>query len=238
MKYLTFLLIVSIANGFIKIGHRGAAGHEPENTLKSFQKALDLKVDMIELDVHKTKDSKLVVIHDDTLDRTANSTGVVSERTLEQLKKLDAGGLEKIPTLGEVIKLVDRQVPLNIELKGKGVARLVADLIKKYLKLGWEKRHFIVSSFDHEQLEEFHKYLPDIALGKLIKKNLSQKDLANLDGVRFIGIGKDYLDSSTIDLVHKKNIKVYVFTVNEDKDIKNIISMGIDGIFSDFPDRL
>ena len=114
---------------FLKIGHRGACGYEPENTLRSFKKALDLGVDTIELDVHKTKDEATVVIHDEKVDKTTNGTGFVADKSLEEIKKLDAGKGEKIPTLEEVLDLVNRKAQVNIELKGEGTARPVADII-------------------------------------------------------------------------------------------------------------
>jgi len=104
---------------FLKIGHRGAMGYEPENTLRSFKKALDLKVDMIELDVYVCKSDELIVIHDDKVDRTTNGQGYVVNKTFEELRTLDAGKNEKIPTLSEVLNLVNRKAKLNIELKGK-----------------------------------------------------------------------------------------------------------------------
>ena len=110
-------------------GHRGAAGLEPENTLRSFQRALDLGVDAIELDVHLTKDQHLVVIHDATVDRTTDGSGVVGDLTLHKIQQLDAGLGEHVPTLQEVIDLVAHKAILQIELKGLGVEHKVAQTI-------------------------------------------------------------------------------------------------------------
>ena len=112
------------------IAHRGASGYEPENTLRSFRKAIGLKSDAIELDVQLTKDNKLVVIHDETVNRTTNGKGKVKDLTLRELRKLDAGKGEKVPTLEEVFNLVKRKVKIHVELKGNNIAKPVNDLIK------------------------------------------------------------------------------------------------------------
>src|SRR6056297_2287931 len=104
----------------LKIGHRGAMGYEPENTLRSFKKAIELNVDMVELDVYVCSSGELVVIHDDKVDKTTNGKGYVSEKSFDELRKLDAGMGEKIPTLQEVLDLIDKRAKVNIELKGKG----------------------------------------------------------------------------------------------------------------------
>lgn len=116
----------------IIVGHRGAAALKPENTLSSFEEALKY-VQAIELDVHVSKTGELVVIHDDTVDRTTNKKGYVKDLTLKELKKLDAGNNEKIPTLNEVLDLINNSAIVNIELKGKETALPVSETIKSYL---------------------------------------------------------------------------------------------------------
>jgi len=109
----------------LRIGHRGAAGHAPENTLASFRKAIELGLDMTELDVHVCASGELVVIHDENVDRTTNSKGWVSKLSLTELKRLDAGAGETVPTLAEVLDLLKDRIMLNIELKGLGTAEPV-----------------------------------------------------------------------------------------------------------------
>lgn len=155
---------------FLKIGHRGAKGLEPENTLRSFSKAIDFKVDMIELDVRLTKDKKVVVIHGDKLDRTTNGRGRVKEKDLEEIKKLSAGKGERIPTLEETLDLIDKRVKVNIELKGKKIAESVSKIIDKYVKnKKWSPGLFFVSSFSHQELEDFKKFQPKVKLGIIVK---------------------------------------------------------------------
>src|SRR3989344_9380836 len=118
----------------LKIGHRGACGYAPENTLKSFQRAIDLGVDAIELDVQLCKSGELIVMHDNTVDRTTDGSGFIKKLKLKDLKKLDAGEGERIPTLEEVLNLVDRRVKVNIELKGPKTAKPALKLIDEYIK--------------------------------------------------------------------------------------------------------
>jgi len=121
-----------------RIGHRGAKGYEPENTLLSFSKALQLNVDMIELDVHVCKIGDVVVIHDETVEGTTNGTGRVADMTLDDLRKLNADKGQRIPTLQEVLDLVDRRAKVNIELKEEGSVRPVFELLEKYVtERGW-----------------------------------------------------------------------------------------------------
>jgi glycerophosphoryl diester phosphodiesterase len=144
------------------IGHRGAAGYEPENTLRSFKKALEIGVDIVELDVHLTKDNKLVVIHDEKVDRTTNGRGYVKNYKLSELKKLDAGKGERIPTLQEAIDLLYGRVKVQIELKGENTEKPVVDLIKNY-----DPENFILTSFYHPRVKRAKEFYPSITTGVL-----------------------------------------------------------------------
>lgn len=150
----------------LKIGHRGAAGYEPENTLRSFQKATELGADMIELDVQKCQSGELVVVHDFWLNRTTNGHGLVAHKTLKQLKLLDAGRGEKIPTLPEVVAGFVHKVSLNIELKGKHTAAPVAEIVRDWAreKTGAEDQ-FLLSSMKRSELETARQLLPHVRLG-------------------------------------------------------------------------
>jgi glycerophosphoryl diester phosphodiesterase len=222
------------------IGHRGAKGYEPENTLRSFKKALELKVDMIELDVQLSKDKQLIVIHDNKVNRTTNGSGYVKEKTFNELRSLDAGKGEKIPTLREVFNLVDKQVTINIELKGKGTAKPVARLIEMYVKKkGWTNNHSFVSSFDYEELEKFNELNPEIKLGVLIGRNLERGlNFAEKIKAKVVSPRKRLITKKLIDKIHKKGRKVYVWTVNTKKGIEKIKKLKVDGIFSNYPDRI
>src|SRR5688572_24609642 len=152
-----------------RIAHRGASGREPENTLRAVRMALDLAVDAIEIDVHAVHGS-LLVIHDARLERTTNGTGRLADHSLDRLRQLDAGRGERIPTLEEVIDLVGGRVPLVIELKGAATVRPVVELIRERVGSGRSRvTDFLVSSFDHLQIQEAQRLEPDLPRALLIQ---------------------------------------------------------------------
>lgn len=222
------------------IGHRGACGYEPENTLLSFKKALELNVDMVEFDVRKTADDKLVIMHDSTVDRTTDGSGTISDMTLAKLRKLDAGKGQKIPTLEEVLDLVDRKVRVYIEIKAADAVQELAYTIKRYIEeKGWTANDFLVSSFDLESLQEFHTLAPDIQLMVLVSRvpknwlSIMKKLPAEMMAVSIRSLSKELIEAA-----HKNNIACIVYTVNDPQEIDRIIKFGVDGICSDYPDRI
>lgn len=224
----------------IKIGHRGAMGYAPENTLISFKKALDLRVDMIELDVYVCKTGELVVIQDDKVDRTTNGKGWVTEMTFEELRSLDAGQGEKIPTLEEVFNLADEKTKINVELKGPETAKPVLSLIDNYVS---SKRFsyddFLISSFDHHELVKAKKINPDIKIGALITGvPIDYAKFGQDLGAYSVNLCREFINQEFVDDAHKKGLKVLVWTVNDHDEIKRMKDLGVDGIFSNFPDRL
>tara|TARA_Y100000034_G_C6847047_1_gene383826 strand:+ start:359 stop:1036 length:678 start_codon:yes stop_codon:yes gene_type:complete len=224
----------------LKIGHRGAMGYEPENTLASFRKAVELKVDIAELDVYKCKTGELVVIHDDRVDRTTDGKGYVIEKTFEELRSLDAGKGEKIPTLREVLDLIDRKVRINIELKGTKTAKPVHELIKEYIKgKGWKEDDFLVSSFDHYELRDFIKLGSNIRIGALITGiPIGYSNFAKKVNAYSVNLSVEFVNQKFVDDAHKNGFKVMVWTVNDKEDIERVEQLGVDGIFSNFPDRI
>ncbi len=217
-----------------KIGHRGASGYEPENTLISFKKAIYFNADGIELDVHLSSDGQLVVIHDETIDRTFNGKGAVKELTALELKKYG------IPTLIEVFDLVHRRCFINIELKGIGTTKPVNDLINHYISdKKWEITDFLVSSFDWNMLEEFHLVNPKIRIGVLTEESI-EAALAFSKKVKAFSIHPDYvlLSKENVALMQKNGFEVFPWTVNSEEDIQKIKSFNVNGIISNFPDRI
>lgn len=218
----------------LKIGHRGAKGYEPENTLISFKKAIDLNVNGIELDVHLSSDGEIMVIHDETIDRTTDGKGFVKNFTSSQLKKLE------IPTLIEVLDLVNRNCFVNIELKGMGTVKPVNELINHYISdKNWNYTDFLVSSFDWNMLEEFHLLNPKIRIGVLTEESLEEA-LAFAKKIKAFSIHSHYrlLTKENVALMQKNGFEVYPWTVNSIKDIQKITSFNVNGIISDFPDRI
>jgi glycerophosphoryl diester phosphodiesterase len=228
------------------IGCRGAAGLEPENTLRSFRRALELGVDMVELDVHVLTSGELVVIHDEDVDRTTNGHGKVWDISFDDIRKLDAGKGEKVPTLQEVLDLIDRKVPLNIELKGPDTALPVSRVIKDYTDRGWLKTGFIVSSFRHNELRKFKKFRPDIKIAVLLDgrqwKDLSANPaeavrLAESMNASAINPGLKFVDKELVETAHRAGLAVNAYTLIENSDVQKMADIGVDGIFANFPDR-
>jgi glycerophosphoryl diester phosphodiesterase len=223
----------------IVIGHRGAAGYEPENTLRSFKTALALKVDMIEFDVHVCSCGKVVIIHDEKINRTANGKGLVLKRTFSDLRKLDFGLGEKIPSLPEALNLIDRQAKVNIELKGQKTAAPVAKIISRYVKeKNWQYQDFMVSSFDKLQLRAFKRLCPKVKIGLLFNRlPTGYIKYAKKFPADSINANWKFVNLKIVNRIHKNNLKIFVWTVNERNDIEKMKALKVDGIFSNFPDR-
>jgi glycerophosphoryl diester phosphodiesterase len=225
----------------LRIGHRGgAAGYTPENTLASARKALELPVDMIELDIHRCASGELVVIHDDTLERTTNGTGDVADKTLAELRTLDAGSGEKIPLLTEFLDLVDRKAAVNIELKDPDGWQPLIALLGDYISSrGWSADDFLVSSFDHLVLWKLKEQDPRFRIGALAAAIPDGFAAFAKDMQAFsVNVSSASVTDAFIEEAHRYELKVYVYTVNEPAEIARMKSLGVDGIFSDFPDRI
>jgi glycerophosphoryl diester phosphodiesterase len=220
-------------------GHRGARGHEPENTLRSVRKALELGADGIEVDVYVVED-RLIVIHDDTLERTTNGAGRVAEKSFAYLRSLDAGQGERIPVLEEVFDTVNRRAVINVELKGPGTAAPVVRLIERYVgERGWRHEDFLVSAFDPAQIETAKRLLPEIPTGALIEK--APPDLAAFAerlGAWSLHPGTRCVTPELVADAHRRGLKVFVFTVNKPAEIAAMAALGADGVFTDYPDRV
>lgn len=224
----------------LRIGHRGACGHAPENTMSSVRKALELGVDGFEFDIQMSKDGVPVVIHDDRLERTTNGAGFVHDYTLAELKCLDAGLGEKIPTLQEVIDFVDKRCSLFVELKAENSVVAVAEIIKRSVEqLGWGYEQFFVVSFDHGQLLEMKNLLPEVRTGALfvgIPVELSA--IAKSARAWSINPCIEHINKKLVDDAHKNDIKVLVWTVNGQHQLDRAVELGVDGVFSNFPEKI
>ncbi|MFN3753143.1 glycerophosphodiester phosphodiesterase [Flavobacterium sp.] len=214
----------------LKIGHRGAKGHLPENTLASFQKAIDLGVDMIELDVQLSLDKIPMVIHDETVDRTTSNSGLVTDFSAKELQKLG------IPTLAAVFELVHNRCEINVEIKAFSATQSVLDLITKNT---FDQNKILISSFDWNALQEVRFHDDNIRIGVLTETDL---DLA-LAFAKFIKaetIHPHYhlLTPEKVQKIKEKGFKVFAWTINEPEDITFVQSLEVDGIITDFPERL
>jgi glycerophosphoryl diester phosphodiesterase len=223
-----------------KIGHRGAKGYEPENTLISFQKALDMQVDGIELDVHLSADGELMVVHDETIDRTTNGKGFVNKLSLRELKAFRINGEHQIPTLKEVFDLVNQDCFINIELKSYDTTEKVVSLIEKYVaKKRWKYNRFLISSFDWNALQQVAFLNDKIPIGILTDTNL---DLA-LAFAKFIQAKSIHpyfhlLTKENTAQIQEKGFLIFPWTINEIEDIQKIKAFNVNGIITDFPNRI
>jgi glycerophosphoryl diester phosphodiesterase len=224
----------------LKIGHRGAKGHLAENTLESIQKALSFGVEAIEIDVHRCKTGELVVIHDFTLDRTTNGSGEVAKKSLTEIKALKVEDEFEIPLLTEVLDFIEGKCTINIELKGLNTATATAKIIKKYIaEKNWTYKDFIVSSFQKNELFQMRKLDEKVALGILSKASVTEAiELGKLLKASAIHPSLGIITRDNVKASHKAGFNVNVWTVNEPEDIQRMREFGVDGIISDFPDRL
>ena len=224
--------------GFTVLAHRGARGHAPENTLAAFDKALELGAKWIELDV-QLHDGQLWVFHDQRLERCTNGQGWLVDHKAAALRALDAGNGQKIPLLHEVLHHLRGRVCVNIELKtGDGTAAAVATALRTGFVSGWKPEQFLVSSFHLPELRDFKRRIPELALGVLLcGVPLDLAGAASQLGAQVVSLDRDFADPALIKDAQDRGMKVFVFTVNEREDIARFRDAGIDGVFTDFPER-
>lgn len=219
----------------LKIGHRGAAGHAPENTLASVEKAILLGADLIEVDVQRTSDGHLVIIHDKRIDRTTNGTGSVSGLSLRALRELDAGAGQCIPTVEELLQTAEGRVGLILELKVKGLAEQVC---KSVYHSGFTGQ-VIYASFLHDEVRFIREVDPRAKTMALFGRLLHDPIMAAQNAkASHIGFSYITVTKSMVEACHQRGLVVFAYTVNDRQDIKEVMSLGVDGIVSDFPDRL
>ncbi|WP_223670297.1 glycerophosphodiester phosphodiesterase [Kangiella shandongensis] len=220
------------------IGHRGAMGLEPENTLRSIRRALELGVDGVEFDVQNI-DGALLIFHDEMLERTTNGEGELIDHSVEYLRQLDAGKGEKIPLLSEVVDLIGNQAFINIELKGLDTASLVMDLVKLLDKERFKKEQFIISSYHYSELYLVHQLDPEIKIGVIVdEQSVAALDFADEIDAYSLHPRFSLLDHELVHEAHAAGMKVYVHTVNDLAKIQHAKQLGVDGVFTDYPDRV
>jgi glycerophosphoryl diester phosphodiesterase len=232
------------------IAHRGFSGEAPENTLASFRKAIQVGSDMIELDVHFSKDGQVVVIHDDHLERTTNGRGKVADHTLQELKKLDAGSWfgarfsgEQIPTLIEVLELALEKILVNIEIKNGYLGPYtISDLAARTLQEAQRKRmvkRVIFSSFNPSPLERLQEGNPHARVALLYHNSWkTPREITGDKPFSLLNLRRSFLNKDKIAKVHREGLKLNTYTVNSAKEMEQFVRWGIDGIITDHPDRL
>ncbi len=232
------------------IAHRGSSGSAPENTLAAFRKALDDGADGIELDVRMSKDGELVVLHDRTVNRTTNGRGKVSDLTVAELRKLDAGSSEHVPTLQEVIGILPRHILLNIEVKTDGSAPVgerrkrpaLEEVLSRVISESEIGEQVLVSSFDHRFLARFHTLNPEIAIGALYSpiRDFKKKpsDLCRRVGASVFTCSVTHLRKRFADDTRENDITLGCYGVNTRAQLAKAISQGVRIIITDDPSRM
>jgi glycerophosphoryl diester phosphodiesterase len=226
------------------IAHRGASGIAPENTLAAVQKALDAGADMVEIDVHLSKDKKVVVMHDASVIRTTEGTEDIENMTLEAIRQLDAGAWysadyvgERVPTLEEVLTLIQGKAILLIEIKkgrnGRyaGLEQAVIDVVDAHQA----REKVIIQSFEYETVQQALQIAPDIEAHQLVT---AAGGLEQYVGIAAINPYYRTLTHRFIRSPHERGLKVFTYTVNSEKEMKKCIRGRVDGIITNFPDRL
>jgi glycerophosphoryl diester phosphodiesterase len=217
------------------IAHRGASAYEPENTLRSVKKALELGADMVEVDVRASRDGHIVVMHDAVVDRTTNGKGYVKDMTLEELKRLNAGLGERVPTLQEVAELMGRKAQLVVETKVPEIEKKVLQIIKEN-ELG---RQVLITSFYHPILKRVKELNPNMRTGAIIASRPIKAAQLALDANSNALFPKHvYVDPEMVEEAHRHDITVYPWTIDALNEIEPLIKMGVDGIVTNKPDLL
>jgi glycerophosphoryl diester phosphodiesterase len=218
----------------LKIGHRGARAYEPENTLSSYKKALELGVDAVELDARRTKDGEIIVIHDAEVDRTTNGRGLVSQLTLKEIKQFNTEKDQKIPTLEEALDFLDKKVKVLIELKETGFEEKMLKVIRKKEL----EKNVIIVSFLEEALRKVRE-LDDIVETGLIYTNHKNpiKTASDLKANYLLPLYR-FTHTADVQKAHQNGLKVIVWTINKREEVAEYVKKGVDGITSDRPDIL
>lgn len=228
------------------IGHRGAAGLAPENTLHSFREAIRLGAAWLEFDIRFTKDDIPVVIHDATLKRTSSGRGPVRDHTLAEIRKLDAGSWfgpkfagERVPTLDEVLKLGSR-VRLNIEIKGRSAPpEVAAQAVWERVKDAGLEARTLITSFEVKILKAIRALDVNAPLGFPWESGLRDPVRRALTlGCKLMLLEVGALSEKRVRRCREAGVEVWVYTVNEPEDMRRVMDLGVDGLITDRPDLL
>ena len=219
----------------LRVGHRGAAGSAPENTLAAIRKGISLGVDFVEVDVQSTRDGRLVVMHDKLVDRTTDGTGLMSEMTWDALQLLDAGNGERVPSLEEALAAANGNTGAMLEIKAPGIGPAVHRAVRASAFSG----PVIYASFFHAEILEIRKIDPlarTMALMECVP--VSGAALARDANATMAGLSFDFATAEFIAALHDAGLEVLLYTVNDPRLIHRAIELGADGVISDYPERI
>ncbi|MBT7624493.1 MAG: glycerophosphodiester phosphodiesterase [Flavobacteriaceae bacterium] len=222
------------------VGHRGAMGHVTENTIPSIKKAVELGVDGIEIDVFKCKSGEIIVFHDKKLDRLTNSSGYIEDLSYDSINKIKVMGEYRIPELIEVINILPNEIFLNIELKGEETAKKVNEIITEFINKTESKLdRFIISSFNWSELEKFRSFNSKIPIAILTDNNpLNAIPVAKKLNAVAINPNYKLLNKYVVNQIKKEGLKIFPYTVNSINDIDKMKNLGVDGIITNYPERI
>jgi len=223
------------ARRVIRVGHRGAAGHAPENTVAAIHAGIASGVDFVEIDLRRTADGALVALHDATVNRTTNGRGRVNRLSLQEIKRLDAGKGTRIPTIEEALEAAAGQTGLMVELKVRGIARQTVEAVRQ---AGFQNP-VIYASFLHDELTQVRAADPDASLMVLFDRFPPASVARAMKYTpSHVGLRHSKATLRLVDSFHRAKLLVFVYTPNRPADIQRAISLGVDGIISNFPDRI
>ena len=226
----------------LRIGHRGSKGYIAENTLESINHAILLGVDGIEIDIFKCLSGELVLSHENDLKRLTGKSGQLEKLTLNELKKFLVVGKYKIPTLADVLTRIEKPLFVNIELKGLNTAQATSKIIADIsTSTSWSLEHFIVSSFNWDELELFRSVDKNTPVGVLVSKSMSINEAIEFGkniNAQAIHPNFKLLSDKAVKKIKNNGFKIYTWTVNNEDDINFMKKLKVDGIISDYPDRI
>ncbi|PGK33939.1 glycerophosphodiester phosphodiesterase [Bacillus anthracis] len=255
---LKYTKAINQSNHIKNIAHRGASAYAPEHTIQAYTLGQQLKGDYIEIDLQMTKDGHLVAMHDETVNRTTNGAGIVKEHTLEEIKQLNAGSFfnekyptlakkeyekAKVPTLEEIIEMFGHHANYYIETKSPdeypGMEEKLVEIINHYEM----QDKVIIQSFSKESLQKIHSLDVNIPLVQLLPyKKAVQSTESEIKKYKTycIGLGMNYkyIDAAYVKKIKKHGLEVHPFTVDNETDMKKLLLWGVDGMFTNYPDRL
>ena len=223
------------------IAHRGASGYAPENTLPAYQLAVDQRADMIEIDLHRTRDGEIVIRHDERLSGLSAS-GEIGDATLAVVRSLDAGGGERVPLLSEVLDRFGSRIPFNLELK-RGTRETYPELERETLALveahGLTDRT-LFSSFYDPVLESLREHSVTARIGVLVSPRSARRWLerARAIGAEAVHFFSRLATQQVVEAAHAEGLAVHVYTVDRPDEMRILIGRGVDGIFTNYPDRM
>lgn len=223
------------ARQVIRVGHRGAAGHTPENTVAAIHAGIAYGVDFVEIDLRRTADGALVALHDATVNRTTDGRGRVDRLSLREVKRLDAGNGTEIPTLEEALEAAAGRTGLMLELKVRGIAQQTVSAVHRAGFSG----PLLYASFLHNELTHVQQADPEASLMVLFDRFPPASVARAMKYTpSHVGLRHSKATSRLVEMFHGANLHVFVYTPNRPADIQRAISLGVDGIISNFPDRI